>query len=116
MIQSIKIKKVTLVCISLILFWACQSAGTNKFSIKQTKEIIVYGSNNCDHCVDFKAQLDSVGFTYDFRDVEFDDAMANEMYHKVQAAKIQGRINYPVIDVDGKIMVAPSLSDVIGLM
>ena len=76
----------------------------------------LHGSNNCDHCVDFKAQLDSVGFTYDFRDVEFNDAVANEMYNKVQAAKIQGRINYPVIDVDGKIMVAPSLSEVLGLM
>lgn len=116
MIQSIKIKKVTLVCISLILFWACQNSDTNNSSIKQTKEIIVYGSNNCDHCVDFKAQLDSVGFAYDFRDVEFDDTMNNELYRKIQAAKIQGRINYPVIDVDGKIMVAPSLSDVIGLM
>jgi len=109
-------KKVALVCFSLILFWACQSADTNKSSIKQTKEIIVYGSNNCDHCVDFKAQLDSVGLTYDFRDVEFDDAMNNELYRKVQEAKITGRINYPVIDIEGKIMVTPTLREVIGLM
>ncbi len=109
-------KKVKLVCFSLILFWACQNADTNKSFIKQTKEIIVYGSNNCDHCVDFKAQLDSMGLTYDFRDVEFDDAMNNELYHKVQAARIRGRINYPVVDIEGKIMVAPSLSEVLGLM
>ena len=108
--------KVALVSLSLALLCFCQNPGTNNSSVKQTKDIIVYGSNNCDHCVDFKAQLDSVGFTYDFRDVEFNDAVANEMYNKVQAAKIQGRINYPVIDVDGKIMVAPSLSEVLGLM
>jgi len=80
------------------------------------KLIIVYGSNNCDHCLDFKAQLDSIGFSYDFRDVEFNDAMNREMYYKVQRARIVGRINYPVIDVEGKIMVAPKLSEVIGLM
>jgi glutaredoxin len=109
-------KKVALVCFGLILLWACQSPGTNRSSIKQTKEIIVYGSNNCDHCVDFKAQLDSIGFSYDFRDVEFDEAMNNELYRKVRAARIMTRINYPVIDIEGKILVAPSLGEVIGLM
>ena len=109
-------KNAALVCFSLVLWWACKGPENNQSSIKQTKEIIVYGSNNCDHCVDFKAQLDSIGFAYDFRDVEFDDAMNNELYRKVQEANIMGRINYPVIDIEGKIMVAPTLNEVIGLM
>ena len=109
-------KNIALACLSFVLLWACQGPENNQSSIKQTKQIIVYGSNNCDHCLDFKAQLDSIGFSYDFRDVEFNDAMNREMYYKVQRARIVGRINYPVIDVEGKIMVAPNLSEVIGLM
>ena len=104
-------QKFSIVVIGVLLFWDCQSSGIN-----QTKDILVYGSDNCDHCVDFKAELDSVGFTYGFKDVEFSEALTNEMIHKVRAAGIMGQINYPVIDVEGKILVAPELIKVIELM
>lgn len=104
-------QKAVVVILGMLLFWACQSSG-----IKQTKDIIVYGSDNCHHCVDFKAKLDSVKFTYDFKDVEFNEFMHNEMVSKVRGARIMGQINYPVIDVEGKILVAPELREVIELM
>ena len=99
-----------LLCIISLIF-ACQGSG-----IKQTKDIIVYGSDNCDHCVEFKAKLDSVGFEYDFRDVEFDQMMAHEMTYKVRRSGVSGGFSYPVIDVEGKILVAPELEEVLQLM
>lgn len=104
-------QKFTLLVFGVLLLWACQNSGTI-----QTKDIIVYGSDNCDHCVVFKAKLDSAGFTYGFKDVEFSEALTNEMVQKVRAAGIMGQINYPVIDVEGKILVAPELVEVIKLM
>jgi glutaredoxin len=104
-------KKIALVISCFVLFWACQHSG-----IKQTKEIIVYGSDNCDHCVVFKAKLDSVGFNYDFRDVEFNERMSDEMVFKVRRSGINGGFSYPVLDVEGKILVAPELSEVLELM
>ena len=103
-------KKITFLSICLILFLSCQS------TLKQTKQIIVYGSDNCEHCVNFKTKLDSVGFSYDFRDVEFNEAMNNEMFRKVRASGVQGGFRYPVVDVEGKILIAPELQAVLDLM
>ncbi len=94
-------------------FSACQEKPTQ---VAQTKNIIVYGSNNCDHCVNFKAQLDSIGFQYNFKDVEFNVMQANEMVMKVQQAGLAGGISYPVIDVEGTILIAPELQKVLELM
>ena len=99
-----------LVMLSIILVWGCGSG------LAQTKDIIVYGSDNCDHCVNFKAKLDSIGFEYDFRDVEFNQAMAHEMTYKVRRSDVNGGFSYPVIDVEGKILVAPELEEVLELM
>ena len=103
-------KKVIYILVPFVLLLACQNKQ------EQTKKIIVYGSDNCHHCVDFKAQLDSVGFTYDFRDVEFNEMMNNEMVSKVRASGVQGGFKYPVIDIEGNILVAPELQEVLDLM
>ncbi len=105
----------SLIIFSLICISACQKS-SDQTQEKQSKVIIIYGSDTCDHCVDFKAQLDSVGLTYDFRDVEVNYNFTNEMLNKVQAARITGRINYPVVDIEGKILVAPALGEVLALM
>ena len=104
-------KQAGLISICLILFWGCQQPG-----IKQTKQIIVYGSDNCDHCVVFKAKLDSVGFEYVFRDVEFNQMMNDEMVYKVRRSGVNGGFSYPVLDVEGKILVAPEITEVLELM
>jgi len=106
-------KKIYGIILLALVAYSCQS---NSSSVAQTKSIIVYGSDNCDHCVDFKAQLDSIGYKYDFKDVEFNQVMANEMVSKVQQAGLAGQISYPVIDVEGTILVAPELSAVLDLM
>jgi glutaredoxin len=98
------------VLVGLLLCLACQSG------INQTKEIIVYGSDNCNHCVNFKVKLDSVGFSYDFRDVEFNEIMNNEMVRKVRASGVQGGFKYPVVDIEGTILIAPEIQTVLDAM
>jgi len=102
--------KILPLLLGLLITLACQQ------KLRQTKEIIVYGSANCHHCVEFKVQLDSVGFTDDFRDVEFNSMMNNEMNAKVRASGVLGGFKYPVIDIDGNILIAPELQAVLDLM
>ncbi|GJM30361.1 MAG: hypothetical protein DHS20C17_29960 [Cyclobacteriaceae bacterium] len=104
-------KRLTPIFFILLLIGACQGSG-----VKQSKSIIVYGSNNCDHCVEFKAKLDSVMFEYEFIDVEFNESMQNEMVQKVRNSGVSGGFKYPVIDVEGKILVAPELNELLELM
>ncbi len=75
------------------------------------KNIVVYGSDECSHCVDFKKQLDSAGYEYTFYDVEKDQSKGDEMLLKVQQTGFRGNISFPVIVVDGAVKVAPSFQD-----
>ncbi|MFP4093778.1 MAG: glutaredoxin family protein [Cyclobacteriaceae bacterium] len=72
------------------------------------KEIIVYGSDECNHCVDFKKKLDDAGLEYTFYDVEKDQSKVNDMLMVVQRAGIRGNINYPVVVVDGDVQISPT--------
>jgi glutaredoxin len=82
----------------------------------QSRKIIIYGSKECDHCLHFIASLDSAGIKYDFRDVEKDKKLFNEMLIKIQQADIKGYVSYPVLDVEGKIMVRPVFKDLAELL
>ena len=99
-----------MITLGISLLWGCNQG------VKQTKDIIVYGSDNCEHCVVFKAKLDSIGYTYEFRDVEFDRANSDEMVFKVRRKGISGGFKYPVIDIQGTVLVAPELEEVLELM
>jgi len=79
---------------------------------EKQKPILVYGSMECSHCVDFKDKLDSAGLEYTFYDVEKDQSKGDEMLLKVQRTGYQGYIKFPVIEVDGVIRVAPSFASV----
>ena len=73
----------------------------------EDKNIIVYGSKTCPHCVIFIRELDEADIAYTFKEVDNDDANFKEMYDKIKAINYQGYVNYPVLDVDGEILVAP---------
>ena len=90
-----------------------QVESLNEAAAKAATEILVYGSNTCDHCIDFRAQLDSAGLPYVFHDVELDQALYTELGNKIQAINYQGHVAFPVIEVNGKLMVAPQLSEVL---
>ncbi len=103
-------KQTIYLLIGLFVWVACQTGS------KQTRSIIVYGSDNCHHCVEFKVKLDSLGFTYDFRDVEFNQMMNDEMVSKVRASGEMGGFKYPVVDIEGDILIAPEIQAVLDIM
>lgn len=89
-----------------------QKADASSSENENQKTILVYGSDGCDHCVDFKAQLDSAGLEYTFYDVEKDQSKGDEMMLKVQRTGFQGYVRFPVVEVDGVVRVAPTFESV----
>lgn len=99
---------------SLFCIYSCHSKNQETAANDQQKHIIVYGSNTCPHCINFKAKLDSVGLTYTFKDVyaenENNDA---EMLEKLQQAGFNRYVKLPVVDIEGKIMMRPELQELL---
>ncbi|MGI9542006.1 MAG: glutaredoxin domain-containing protein, partial [Cyclobacteriaceae bacterium] len=75
---------------------ASQPEVTSQAVSQQNAKILIYGSNTCDHCIDFRAKLDSVGLPYVFNDVELDQALYTELGNKIQAINYQGYVSFPV--------------------
>jgi len=81
------------------------------------KAITVYGSTECDHCIQFLAQLDSSNVNYTFKDLKIIERKYDEeMLMKIQQANYKGYIHLPVVEVGDSIMIRPNISDVIGFM
>ena len=101
--------------LTFLLIFAFQSCNTKKKSIdtsgnitpKVQKNIIVYGSESCDHCIEFRKKLDKEGLKYTFKDVEANERLFEEMMTKIRTVNYHGYIGFPVIDVEGKIFVRP---------
>ena len=96
----------------MILFPFCSSSPEKSETIHQAPVepplIVIYGSNTCDHCIDFKAKLDSVGLKYSFNDVDVNEDKVLEMLEVVKNANYQGRINFPLVYLNNtKLLVAP---------
>ena len=64
------------------------------------KSIVVYGSRQCPHCVNFKAKLDSIGLEYTFHDIDISDQYALEMVARVKASGHTEGISIPVVVVN----------------
>ncbi|MDH5476305.1 MAG: glutaredoxin family protein [Cyclobacteriaceae bacterium] len=107
-------KQLFLLMIVTLSISCSNQEATNKET--QQTSIIIYGSNSCDHCIDFKAKLDAKNIKYTFHDVEQDKTMANEMMAKTKAHNYTGYISFPVVDVGGKLMVNPEVNKVLELL
>ncbi|MCB0645524.1 MAG: hypothetical protein KDC49_02605 [Saprospiraceae bacterium] len=77
----------------LAVLWSC--SGANK-----KPDIVIYGSSECDHCTIFMGQMDSVGYTYVFKDVNNNQPMVDEMMAEVKAYNYKEYINLPVVIVN----------------
>ncbi len=77
-------------------------------SHKNAEEIIIYGSKTCPHCMAFIQKMDREGIHYSFKEVDNDDENYQEMFDKIKSINFKGYVNYPVVDVGGEILVAPS--------
>ncbi|WPP51252.1 glutaredoxin family protein [Catalinimonas niigatensis] len=109
----IKIIALFILCFSLqqCMIDGSKESTTTEQSQDQ-KTILVYGSDECSHCVDFKKKLDSAGYEYTFYDVEKNQSLADEMLLKVQESGFQGYISFPVVEVNGVVKVNPTLETV----
>jgi len=80
---------------------------------EQTKHIIVYGSSQCHHCVDFLQQLDSAKMTYEFKDFMLAEKRYDEeMLKKLEAINFRDYINLPVVEVEGQFFVEAKFDEV----
>ena len=77
------------------------------------KEITMYGSNTCDHCIIFKAQLDSVGLKYVFLDVDNDQANTQELIDLINSINYKDYVQFPVVVVDGEVFENPNIEVIV---
>jgi len=75
------------------------------------KQIIVYGSMDCDHCLTFIRKLDSRGIEYEFRDVDESDTYFLELRQKIASINYTGYVQFPVLDIEGSILVNPDFKE-----
>ncbi|MDF9797052.1 glutaredoxin [Catalinimonas alkaloidigena] len=80
------------------------------------KSILVYGSDECSHCVNFKKKLDSAGYTYTFYDVDKDQSYADQMLLKLQQVGFRGNISLPVVVLEDDIKVGASFDEIESLL
>ena len=78
----------------------------------QQKNIILYGSMECNHCHEFRRKLESKGISYEFRDVDANDAYFLELQNLIRSVYFTGYVSYPVISIEGEVYVNPDFSDV----
>ena len=92
--------KITQVILSILILVACSS---------QSKEVLVYGSHNCDHCIKFKAQLEEAGVEYIFNDVDISDEYMLQLQRIIKENNYRGYVSFPVIILDKQLLVNPSI-------
>ncbi len=114
--------RLVVLCISTIsIFSLCDSKKEKidtSANITPTieKKIVVYGSENCDHCIEFRNKADSLKIKYVFKDAEKNEAYYNELVQKIQAAGIPGYISFPVVEIDEKLYIRPEFNKFLSLI
>lgn len=77
---------------------------TRKKSVEPTPKTIVYGSDECHHCIDTKAFLTKNNISFEFFDIDKNPEALKEMLLKLRNAKISTQnLGIPVVDKNGAI-------------
>ncbi|HON78177.1 MAG TPA: glutaredoxin domain-containing protein [Spirochaetota bacterium] len=78
-----------------------------------TNSIIMYGSERCGLCMAMRRNLDRENLQYTFYDVNSDSSRNREMWQKVRSVRSGSTsVRFPVMDVNGRVLISPSFSDV----
>ena len=107
---------IVLVVFTLLFMFSCSTQSEKNYDKEPAtesteKQLIVYGSNSCDHCLFFRAKLDSAGLNYVFHDVEQNQQLADQMLKATQSINYQGFIQFPVVVVEENVLVNPSFEE-----
>lgn len=122
--KYISIPKLISIILTLLILAYIISCDTKKKQIDTSAnitpatvhEVTIYGSENCDHCLEFRHKMDSAKFTYEFKDAEASEQYYYELLKKIQLAKFDGYVSFPVLDIDGEIYVKPDFNDIVKLL
>ena len=113
--------KIGLISYFIVFLFSCEGKRTSidtsgNITPKVEKKITVYGSENCDHCLEFRVKLDSVKLKYEFKDAEANEKYYNELLKKIQLASYKGYVSFPVLEVGDEILVRPDFHEFMKLV
>lgn len=81
------------------------SVSKTAFEQKQSKKVIIYGSDTCHYCIDTKAYLKEKKIDFTYYDVDVNLLKQREMLIKLQKAGIPvDNLSLPVVDLNGKLV------------
>ena len=80
--------------------------------------ITMYGSDQCGFCQAMKRNLDAEKVAYTFYDINKEKDKGSEMWKKLYAAypSRKGGVTFPVMDINGKILISPKFEEVKSLL
>lgn len=74
------------------------------------KKIIIYTTETCPFCEATKKFLKEKGYTYEEKNVSYDENALKEMVNK------SGQFGVPVIDIEGKIIIGFRLNEILAAL
>jgi len=77
-----------------------------------TPDIIIYGNEKCEYCKEIIDQLSEQKIPFTYLDVEKYGTYQEEMFKKLISAGFTTTAIFPVVDVNGQILMKPKLGDI----
>jgi len=110
------LKKLLFIIICSLVVISCENKRkfidtSGNITPEVAKEITIFGSENCDHCIAFREKMDSLNITYEFKDAEANEKFYKELMFKIQQANSKGNVSFPVLEVNDEIYVKPEFSE-----
>jgi glutaredoxin len=105
----------TLITLAAVIFCSVFFPAVT-LSADQQPKIMMYGSETCYYCKAMRKNLDSEKIPYTYYDVNKDSAKNREMWAKVQTVGKFSSITFPIMDIDGKVLISPKFPEVKALL
>ncbi len=77
-----------------------------------SSEIIVYGNDKCGYCKETIKWLEHQNIPFIYRDVETYETNQEEMFSKLKKGGFTSAALFPVLDVNGQILMKPKFDDI----
>ena len=95
-------KKMLLLFFLVSNFYSNLQAQDKNSKNSNKAEMIIYGSDNCHHCLETKKFLNEKKIAFAFFDIDLDKSALYEMIEKLKKANISlSNVGIPVVDKNG---------------